>query len=131
MLKKDGVNFRYFKLKLFDLTESIVWNIKGLRDWVVQIKALENLSLWQRLNLSIKWSGCFEPISFEGGFACFTQLSFKNVMFLKLQVVIKPWTFKSLYRKIQNLWKFLFWHKTGVLRFKAERGTQRFLDAGW
>ena len=30
-LKPDGINFWYFKLRLFDLTKFIVWNIIGIR----------------------------------------------------------------------------------------------------
>ena len=41
----------YFKHRLFDLAEFIVWNIKGLR--------LENQSMWQKLNSF--WS-CFLKI---------------------------------------------------------------------
>jgi len=33
----DGVNLWYFKLKLFDLKELIVWNIKGLGEWVAKL----------------------------------------------------------------------------------------------
>ena len=43
-------NLWYFKLTLFDLTEFIVWNIKGLRNWIAIILKLENQSLWQKLN---------------------------------------------------------------------------------
>ena len=46
----DGGNAWYFKLRLFDLTEFIVWNIKRLRNWVAKMKVLENQSMWQRLN---------------------------------------------------------------------------------
>ena len=45
----NGVNLWYFKLRLFGLTEFIVWNIKGLRHQFAKIQGLENLSLWQRL----------------------------------------------------------------------------------
>ena len=31
------VNSRYFKLWLFDITEVIIWNIKGLQHWVLKI----------------------------------------------------------------------------------------------
>ena len=48
-LQPDCENLWYFKLILFDLTEYKVWNFWGLRHWVVKIKGLENLSLWQRL----------------------------------------------------------------------------------
>ena len=41
----------YFKHRLFDLAEFLVWNIKGLR--------LENQSMWQKLNSF--WS-CFLKI---------------------------------------------------------------------
>ena len=33
-LQPDGENLRYFKLRLIDPTEFIVWNIEGLRDSV-------------------------------------------------------------------------------------------------
>ena len=49
-LKPNGVNLWYFKLILFDLTELIVWNIKGLRHWNLKIEGLENQSLLQKLN---------------------------------------------------------------------------------
>ena len=35
-LEPDGVNLCYFKLRLFDLTEFIVWKIKG--HWVLKIR---------------------------------------------------------------------------------------------
>ena len=37
-LKPDGVNLWYFKLWFFDPSEFIVWNIKGLQHWVVEMK---------------------------------------------------------------------------------------------
>ena len=49
-LQPDGVNLWYFKLRLLDLTEIIVWNVYGLRHWVEKIKGLENQSLWQGHN---------------------------------------------------------------------------------
>jgi len=49
-LKLKGVNLWFFKLRLSNLTEIIVWNIKGLHHQVEKIKGLENMSLWQRLN---------------------------------------------------------------------------------
>ena len=50
----DGVvALWYFKLRLFDLIEFIVWNIYGQRHWVAKIMELENQSLWQKLH-SIK-----------------------------------------------------------------------------
>ena len=36
-LQSDDVNLWYFKLRLFGLTEFIVWNIKGPRHWVAKI----------------------------------------------------------------------------------------------
>ena len=36
-LQSDYVNLWYCKLRLFGLTEFIVWNIKGLRLWVAKI----------------------------------------------------------------------------------------------
>ena len=48
-LKFNGANLWYFKLTLFDIITVIVWNIKGLRDWVATILKLENQSLWQEL----------------------------------------------------------------------------------
>ena len=36
--KSDNVNLRYFNLRPFDLTKYIVWNIKGLRHRVAQIR---------------------------------------------------------------------------------------------
>ena len=44
---RDGVNLWYLKLRFFQLTEFIVWNIWGLRHWVAKILRLENQSLWQ------------------------------------------------------------------------------------
>ncbi len=49
-LQPYGVHLWYFKLRLFGLTEFIVWNVKGPRHWVARILGLENQSLWQRLN---------------------------------------------------------------------------------
>ena len=36
-LKPNVVNLWYFKLILFDLTELIAWNVKGLRHWNLKI----------------------------------------------------------------------------------------------
>ena len=49
-LQFDGVHIWYFKLRLFNITAFIVWNIKGLRDWVAKLQGLEYQSLWQKLN---------------------------------------------------------------------------------
>ena len=49
-LQPDCINILYFKLKHFDLTEFIVWNIKGLQHRVAQISRFENQSLWQKLS---------------------------------------------------------------------------------
>ena len=49
-LQPDVVNLWYFKLRLFDLTEFIVWNIKGLHHQFAKILGSEDLSLWQKLN---------------------------------------------------------------------------------
>ena len=49
-LQPYDVNLYYFKLTLFDIITVIVWNIKGLRDWVATILKLENQSLWQKLS---------------------------------------------------------------------------------
>ena len=54
-LQPDDVNLWYFKLTLFDLSEFIAWNIKGLRHWVATILKLENQSLWQKLNSFISY----------------------------------------------------------------------------
>ena len=40
-LQPDGVNLQYFKLSLCDIKEFIVWNIKGLRNWIAQILGWE------------------------------------------------------------------------------------------
>ena len=54
-LQPYDVNLWYFKLTLFDLIAFIVWNIKGLQDWVATTLKLENQSLWQKLNSFVKW----------------------------------------------------------------------------
>ena len=36
-LQPNGVNFWYFKLRLFGIAEHRVWNISGLRNWVAKI----------------------------------------------------------------------------------------------
>jgi len=41
-LQPYDVNLWYFKLTVFDLIAFIVWNIKGLRNWVATILKLEN-----------------------------------------------------------------------------------------
>ena len=41
-LQPDDVNLWYFKLRLFDLTELIVWNIKGLGKRVAKLQELES-----------------------------------------------------------------------------------------
>ena len=55
-IKPDAINLWYFKLRLFDQAEFIVWNIKGLQHLVPKIKWLENHGLWQRLNSFTKSS---------------------------------------------------------------------------
>ena len=40
-ISKNGVNLWYFKLWLFDPSEFIVWNIKGLQHWVVELMRLK------------------------------------------------------------------------------------------
>ena len=41
---------RYFKFRLFDLIEFIVWNIyKGIHHCVDKIIGIENHSLWKRM----------------------------------------------------------------------------------
>ena len=49
-MQPDGVLLWYFNLRLFDLPELIVWNIKGLGKRVAELQELKNLSLWQKLN---------------------------------------------------------------------------------
>ena len=36
-LQLDDVKLWYFKFKLIELAEFIVWNIKGLRHWVAML----------------------------------------------------------------------------------------------
>ena len=56
-LQPDYLNLKYFKLRLFNLTEFTVWNISGLQHWVAKIKVWENQSLWQRLlSKCLKWT---------------------------------------------------------------------------
>ena len=43
VLKPNVVNLWYFKLRLFDPTEYIIWNIKGLRYRVTKIKGWEKI----------------------------------------------------------------------------------------
>jgi len=43
-LLADGGNHWYFKLILYDPTEWIVWNIKGLQHCIAKISGLENQS---------------------------------------------------------------------------------------
>ena len=40
-LQLKGVNLWFFKLRLFNLTEIIVWNIKGLQHQVAKINGLK------------------------------------------------------------------------------------------
>ena len=42
-LQLDVVNLWYFKLRLFDLTKLMIWNIKGLRHRVAKIKRLQRV----------------------------------------------------------------------------------------
>ena len=49
-MQPDSVNLWYFKLRLFNLAEFIVWNIVSLRHWIERILNLENQSLYQRFN---------------------------------------------------------------------------------
>ena len=48
-LQPDPVNILYFKLGIFNLSEFLVWNGKGLQERVAKILGLENQSLWQKL----------------------------------------------------------------------------------
>ena len=45
-LQIDEVDLWYFKLRLFDLTELIVWNIKGLQDTTFGYKDYKDLKTW-------------------------------------------------------------------------------------
>ena len=67
----DGVNLWNFKLKLFYLIQ------KYLRSpqWDAQIKRLENLSLWQRLNSFT----CIIRLNFERN----SNMKIKNIFPLK------------------------------------------------
>ena len=49
-LQPNGVHRWYFKLRLFDVTKFIVWNIKGLRHQELSYKKVENQSLCRKLN---------------------------------------------------------------------------------
>ena len=49
-LQTDGVKLLYFKLRLFDLPEFLVWYILGLRHLAANKKGLKDQSFWQRLN---------------------------------------------------------------------------------
>ena len=42
----DELDLWYFKLRLFDLTELIVWNIKGLQDTTFGYKDYKDLKSW-------------------------------------------------------------------------------------
>ena len=44
-LQPDVVNLLYFQLRLFELAELIIWNIKGQQLRAAKIKGLDNLSL--------------------------------------------------------------------------------------
>ena len=57
----------YFKHRLFDLTEFIVWNIYGLQHLVEKKKELENKSSWQRLNSCVVEGSGWEWIELGGG----------------------------------------------------------------
>ena len=41
-MEPDGENLWYFKIRLYDPTEFIVWNIQGLRLQVAKIKGLKD-----------------------------------------------------------------------------------------
>ena len=49
-LQPDGANLWYFKLRILDLTEFMVWNIKVLSHRVSEILELKNQSMWQKLS---------------------------------------------------------------------------------
>ena len=51
-LKADGLTLWKFKLLLFHLAWFIVWNIKGLHDWVAQTSRLDHWSLQQVISSS-------------------------------------------------------------------------------
>ena len=88
------VNLWYFKLRLLDQTEFMVWNIQGLRHRVTKIYGLSNQSMPQNLN-SLKicsrwwrtkcldWFKQINAVYFQLFENCFIPPSLNIFLFLK------------------------------------------------
>ena len=63
-LQPDAVNLLYFKLIIFDQSEILVWNVKGLQEEVAEILGSKCLSLWQTLN-SFEYKYCYLILKLE------------------------------------------------------------------
>ena len=60
-LQPDSVNLWYYKLRLFDLTECIVWNnwdlfiqLQGYRDWKIRVCGKDSIPLQKPFRIKIK-----------------------------------------------------------------------------
>ena len=84
------LNTWYFKLTLFDLTEFIVWNVKGLRHKVAKKLELEYQSLWQRLKYFVCYL-LFPPLPDPTVFYLFHQ--FQGKFPEKPGKIIRPFLF--------------------------------------
>ena len=59
-LHLDGVNRCYFKLRLFDLAEFIVWNVKDLRHRVAKIKG-GKVTVCGKNSIPLSYKYIYEP----------------------------------------------------------------------
>ena len=72
-LQPHGVFLLYFKFRLLDLAQFIIWNIKDLQHRVAKITGLENQSLWHDFTfLTLVYASCW--ICFVNKQAISTQL---------------------------------------------------------
>ena len=81
-LQPGGVDLWYFKLWLFDLPKTKVWNFKGLRNRVVNINESENQNLWPRLNSFVWWTNSQDKADLKLFFVYTGVLSWLLFIFL-------------------------------------------------
>ena len=99
-MQLDIANLWYFKLRLFNLTEIIVWNIYGLHHQVAKILGLEKQNLCQRINFFMPKLGSIfskpklEISIFFGGIYCLFLSALMKIIY---RVTHKGWDFRDDY----------------------------------
>ena len=106
-LQRDGENRWFFKLRLFDLTEFIVWNIKGLRyggkqlEFVATTHFLYKFFVMQRLKLLFGVIPCRYVLGLSFIIRSNDSKSFffffKNDTFLFLWTICMPFVHRLLF----------------------------------